>query len=214
MNYSEFSFWFILIAFAVPYFGVRAIAKSLNLWRDSFDAIGLMVWSLMLFLNTDRTSFAVFAFDVVFNYLMVAWILRLQGSQARLVAAIVIIFDIAILAYFKYLVFFVEGVVGLLINIPDNWRSLSPIPIRDRIPPGVSFYTFQMIGFVVDSLTARKKSRLVLSITLTSFLSFRKSSPALSNAASTFCRKWKSSGLNFRLKTLKKAANGYRLDYL
>jgi D-alanyl-lipoteichoic acid acyltransferase DltB (MBOAT superfamily) len=171
LNYSEFSFWFILIAFAVPYFGVRAIAKSLNLWRDSFDAIGLMVWSLMLFLNTDRTSFAVFAFDVVFNYLMVAWILRLQGTQARLVAAIVIIFDIAILAYFKYLVFFVEGVVGLLINIPDNWRSLSPIPIRDRIPPGVSFYTFQMVGFVVDSLTARKKKPISF-IDYVNFVSF------------------------------------------
>jgi alginate O-acetyltransferase complex protein AlgI len=171
LNYSEFSFWFILIAFAVPFFGVRAFAKSLNLWRDSFDAIGLMVWSLMLFLNTDRTSFAVFAFDVVFNYLMVAWILRLQGSQARLVAAIVIIFDIAILAYFKYLVFFVEGVVGLFINLPDNWRSLSSIPIRDRIPPGVSFYTFQMVGFVVDSLTSRKKKPLAF-IDYVNFVSF------------------------------------------
>ena len=139
MNYSEFSFWLILIAFAVPYFGVRYLAKSLNLWRDSFDAIGLMVWSLLLFLNTDRTSFAVFAFDVIFNYLMVALMLRYQGWQARLIAATVIVFDIAILAYFKYLVFFVEDVVGLFVNIPLNWQETFPIPVKNRIPPGVSF---------------------------------------------------------------------------
>lgn len=171
MNYSEFSFWLILIAFAVPYFGVRYLAKSLNLWRDSFDAIGLMVWSLLLFLNTDRTSFAVFAFDVVFNYFMVALMLRYQGWQARLIAAAVIVFDIAILAYFKYLVFFVEDVVGLFVNIPVNWQQNFPIPVKNRIPPGVSFYTFQMIAFVVDSFTARKKKAIAF-IDYVNFVSF------------------------------------------
>ena len=76
-----------------------------------------------------------------------------------------IIFDVAVLAYFKYLVFFVDDVIGLIINIPDNWqqgfciglanRNISLVP--QRIPPGVSFYTFQMVAFVVDSLKARKK---------------------------------------------------------
>lgn len=143
--------------FAVPYFGVRYLAKSLNLWRDSFDSIGLLVLSLMLFLNTDRTSFTVFVFDVVFNYLMVALMQRSQGGQARLIAASAIIINIAILAYFKYLVFFVENVVGLVANLPENWQKTSPLPVANRIPPGVSFYTFQMVAFMVDSFRARKK---------------------------------------------------------
>jgi alginate O-acetyltransferase complex protein AlgI len=157
LNYSDFSFWLILIGFAIPFFGIRALAKSLNLWQDIFDSIGLAVWSCMLFVNTDRTSFVVFAFEVIFNYIMVAMMLRYQGAQAKLIATIVIVFDIAILAYFKYLIFFVEDVVGLVVNIPNNWQNTFPIPVPDRIPPGVSFYTFQMVAFVVDSLTARKK---------------------------------------------------------
>jgi alginate O-acetyltransferase complex protein AlgI len=171
LNYSEFSFWLILIGFAIPYFGIRAFAKSLNLWRDSFDSIGLAVWSLMLFLNTDKISFAVFVFDVVFNYIMVALMLRFQGTQAKLIATIVIVFDIAILAYFKYLVFFVEDVIGLVATIPQNWQSTFPIPVSTRIPPGVSFYTFQMIAFVVDSLTARKKKPIGF-IDYVNFVSF------------------------------------------
>jgi D-alanyl-lipoteichoic acid acyltransferase DltB (MBOAT superfamily) len=171
LNYSDFSFWFILISFAVPFFGVRYWAKSLNLWRDSFDSIGLMFWSLMLFLNTDKISFAVFVFDVVFNYIMVALMLRFQGWQARLTAAIVIIFDLAILAYFKYLIFFVEDVVRLVANIPENWQQSFPIPVATRIPPGVSFYTFQMVAFVVDSLTAKKKKPIAF-IDYVNFVSF------------------------------------------
>jgi alginate O-acetyltransferase complex protein AlgI len=171
LNYSDFTFWLILIGFAIPYFTLRYLAKSVNLWRDSFDAIGLAGWSLLLFLNTDITSFSVFAFDVVFNYVMVALMLRYQGTQAKLIAASVIIFDIAILAYFKYLTFFVEDVIGLLITIPSNWKSAFPLPIPSRIPPGVSFYTFQMVGFVVDSLTARKKKPIAF-IDYINFVSF------------------------------------------
>ncbi|OKH26185.1 membrane-bound O-acyltransferase family protein [Hydrococcus rivularis NIES-593] len=171
MNYSDFSFWVILIGFAIPYFGIRYLAKTLNLWRDSFDSIGLMVWSLMLFLNTDRISFAVFVFEVVFNYIMVALMLRYQSVQARLIAMTVIVFDIAILAYFKYLAFFVEDVAGLVATIPQNWQTTFPIPVPDRIPPGVSFYTFQMVAFVVDSLTARKKKPIGF-IDYVNFVSF------------------------------------------
>lgn len=130
-----------------------------------------MVWSLMLFLNTDKTSFAVFVFDVVFNYIMVALMLRYQGVQAKLIATIVIVFDLAILAYFKYLAFFVEDVVGLVATIPQNWQTTFPIPVPDRIPPGVSFYTFQMVAFVVDSLTARKKKPIGF-IDYVNFVSF------------------------------------------
>ncbi len=157
MNYSEFSFWWILLLFSIPFFTVRFIGQNLNLWRGVFDSFGLMALSLLLFLNANTTSFVVFMFEIVFNYLMVAWMLRLQGSQAKLVGTLVIIIDVLILAYFKYLTFFVEDVIGLFLNIPENWQQASILPIRNTIPPGVSFYTFQMVAFVVDSLNARKK---------------------------------------------------------
>jgi D-alanyl-lipoteichoic acid acyltransferase DltB (MBOAT superfamily) len=160
MNFSDFSFWWVLLLFAIPFFSVRYLAQSLNLWRDSFDAIGLACWSLILFVNASRASFIIFIVDVVFNYFMVIWMMRYQGAKAKAIATVLIVINIAILAYFKYLVFFVNDVLGLFITLPENWREVFFIPTKTRIPPGVSFYTFQMVGFVVDSLLDRKKKVL------------------------------------------------------
>ena len=158
MNYSDFSFWWVLLLFSIPFFTVRYIGKSLNFWQNIFDSIGLAALSMMLFLNASRSSFLVFSFEIIFNYLMVQFMLRRQGWQAKLIATLLIVIDVAILAYFKYLTFFVEDVIGLIAGgVASNWKETFPIPVFQQIPPGVSFYTFQMVAFVVDSLNARKK---------------------------------------------------------
>ncbi len=157
MNYSDFSFWWILFLFFIPFLTVRYLAKSFNCWHWMFDGLGLAFASLFLFYNASASSFVVFVGEIIFNYVMVQWMLRCPPPQAKIIAAITIIVNISILAYFKYYVFFVEDVIGLFINIPNNWQQVSPLPVTTRIPPGVSFYTFQMVSFVVDSLVARKK---------------------------------------------------------
>jgi D-alanyl-lipoteichoic acid acyltransferase DltB (MBOAT superfamily) len=157
LNYSDFSFWWVLILYSIPFFTVRYFGRKSGFWQDNFDGIGLAIMSLLLFSNTNKTSFVVFISEVILNYLMVAWMLRRQGWQAKMIATGIIIFDILVLAYFKYIVFFVEDFIGLLINIPDNWQNSLPFPAKNRIPPGISFYTFQMVSFVVDSFNTRKK---------------------------------------------------------
>lgn len=157
MNYSDFSFWWILFGFAIPFLTIRAIAKSANFWGKICDALGLAALSLILFYNASPASLAIFIFEVIFNYVMVFWLLQSSKLQAKFIATVVIVVDIAILAYFKYLTFFVEDVVGLIFPIADNWQADFPIPVSQRIPPGVSFYTFQMVAFVVDSFVAKKK---------------------------------------------------------
>jgi D-alanyl-lipoteichoic acid acyltransferase DltB (MBOAT superfamily) len=157
LNYSDFSFWWILLLFSIPFFTIRAIAKSANFWSKIGDGLGLASLSLILFYNASPASFVVFALEIVFNYVMVLWMLKSPKLQAKLIATSVIIVNVAILAYFKYLTFFVEDVVGLIVNIPQNWQQNFLIPVSKGIPPGVSFYTFQMVAFVVDSLVAKKK---------------------------------------------------------
>jgi D-alanyl-lipoteichoic acid acyltransferase DltB (MBOAT superfamily) len=157
LNYSEFSFWWVLILFSVPFFTVRYIAKSLNLWRGIFDTVGLLAMSLMLFFNANVSSFIIFGVEVIFNYLMVQLMLRTEGWKAKLIAGITITINIAVLAYFKYLTFFVTKVAGLVVDVPPDWEQGFPIPVFHTIPPGVSFYTFEMVAFVIDSLNARKK---------------------------------------------------------
>lgn len=158
MNFSDFSFWWVLLLCGIPLLAVRAVAKSLNLWRDWFDGVGLLAISLTLFVNASRTSFIIFIFEIIFNYLMVSLMLRRQGWQAQAIAATVITIDVAILAYFKYLNFFVEDVIGLVFpGVATQWQANGEIPGMGAIPPGLSFYTFQMVAFVVDSFTSRRK---------------------------------------------------------
>jgi alginate O-acetyltransferase complex protein AlgI len=157
LNFSEFSFWWILLLFCVPFFTVRFIAQSFNLWRRVFDTVGIAALSMVLFFNASATSFVVFVFQILFNYWMVRWMITRPPQQSRLIATALIVFDVAVLAYFKYLAFFVEDFLGLAVAVPDNWRSQFPLPVLGGIPPGVSFYTFQMVAFVVDSFTARRK---------------------------------------------------------
>jgi alginate O-acetyltransferase complex protein AlgI len=171
LNFSEFSFWWVLLLTGVPFFAVRYLGKQFNWWGDRFDAIGIASLSLLLFVNASRTSFAVFIFEVLFNYFMVSLMLRREGKQARLIATAVILFDVAVLAYFKYLTFFIEDFIGLATPIPENWQAGFPLPVFQTIPPGVSFYTFQMVAFVVDSYTARRKKPLKL-LDYINFVSF------------------------------------------
>lgn len=171
LNYSDFSFWWILLLFSIPFFSLRAIAKSFNVWGKIFDALGLVALSLILFYNASPSSFVVFIFEVILNYIMVLWMLKSSKNQAKLIATIIIIIDIGILAYFKYLTFFVEDVIGLIFTLPQNWQASFPIPISKRIPPGVSFYTFQMVAFVVDSLVAKKKKPIAF-LDYINFVSF------------------------------------------
>lgn len=176
MNFSDFSFWWVLLLYSVLFFSAREVCKSLNLWRSSFDGIGLAAMSLILFVNASPTSFVIFLFEIVFNYLMVAWMLRQQGdnakAKARTIATVVIVVDVAILAYFKYLNFFVEDVIGLVLpGVATSWKAQGEIPGMGAIPPGLSFYTFQMVAFVVDSFTSRKK-RPIGALDYVNFVSF------------------------------------------
>ena len=171
MNFSEFSFWWVLLLASVPFFTVRYVCKRADYWNSRFDTVGLAALSLLLFLNASATSFGVFLFEILFNYFMVSLMLRREGKQARLIATAVIVFDVAVLAYFKYLTFFIEDFIGIATTVPPNWEAGFPLPVFNTIPPGVSFYTFQMVAFVVDSLTARRKKPIKL-LDYINFVSF------------------------------------------
>lgn len=165
MNYSDFSFWWVLILFSVPYFTVRYIAKSFNLWRGVFDSLGVLGLSLILFVNASPSSFIIFIAEVVFNYLMLQLIIRFQDGKAKIVAGILITINVFTLAYFKYLTFFVEHVLDLVVTVPNDWHQEFFLPVFRSIPPGVSFYTFEMVAFAVDTLNDKKKKPI-------SFLSY------------------------------------------
>ncbi len=158
MNFTEFSFWWLLVLLIVPFLVIRYVGERLQLWQESYDRIGLMILSLVLFFNASTSSFIIFVFEIIFNYAMVCIMLRRSGWEAKAIAVVAIVIDVGILAYFKYLHFFLTDVLGVAVRgIGGSFSGDVAIPGVRAIPPGLSFYTFEMVSFIVDSFASKRK---------------------------------------------------------
>ncbi len=88
--------------------------------------------------------------EPVYVFLMIAmalinWAFGLligRGRQAKLLTALAVIFDLGCLGVFKYAGFVTE-------NLNALFSSQLPVP-QIALPIGISFYTFQILSYVVD----------------------------------------------------------------
>ncbi len=85
---------------------------------------------------------------------------RAEGWKPKAILTAIVVWNISVLAYFKYIVFFIEGVIGLFVSLPADWQKSFFIPLPQRIPPGVSFFTFEMVAFAVDTYMMKRKKEV------------------------------------------------------
>ena len=64
-------------------------------------------------------------------------------SHAKLILVAAVIFNLSILAFFKYYDFFAVGISGI-------FPTLNLRPLGLSLPVGISFYTFQALSYVID----------------------------------------------------------------
>lgn len=81
---------------------------------------------------------------VVLLSVVVNWALGrcITGKHGKICTILALVYDVSLLAVFKYLAFFVNS-LGLLIN-----RDFQGLQIA--LPIGISFFTFQMISYILD----------------------------------------------------------------
>ncbi len=134
-NSIEFVFFFV-IAFTVYFLPIMKTATRQNtlLLAASYVFYGMWDWKFLgLILFTTATTF-------ISGKL-------LMRNKSRLVAGINIVINIGILALFKYFNFFGENLSRLLSL--TGWK-VDWILIDIILPVGISFYTFQAIGYTID----------------------------------------------------------------
>jgi alginate O-acetyltransferase complex protein AlgI len=75
------------------------------------------------------------------------WRLSPESGRPRFFLILSIVFCLTILGFFKYFGFFVDSAKSLLrlTGLNANWTTLQII-----LPVGISFYTFQSLGYVID----------------------------------------------------------------
>ena len=147
MNFAEVRFWEILLG------SLGAILLARGMWVDAlrkdselFDKVSLATLGLLLLLAVSWVTFTIYCSVMLTTWVGLKWILRFEGQPRRRYMLVLIPLQLAPLLYYKYADFVCNRVCGLGF---DTLRDLI-------IPVGISFYSFQKVAFVVDTLGFRQ----------------------------------------------------------
>lgn len=112
--------------------------SSPMMWRN----ISLVIFSLLFYSWGEPVYILLMLLSVILNYVSGLVMASRKSRGARKSWLVIgVALDIAILASFKYLGFFAEGLnqLGIAVNVP-----------KIALPIGISFYIFQSISYLVD----------------------------------------------------------------
>jgi len=147
MNFAESRFWGLLAAGMVVIVLFRwVLGRWLGTRRDDFDKLALFSLGLFLLLCVSWVTFIIFLVVAIFSYVGLKWILQQDPQSWHRYLFILIPLQLTPLFYYKYANFAVNEVLGF--NLPTLHHLV--------IPVGISFYTFQKVAFVVDTLAFKQ----------------------------------------------------------
>lgn len=146
MNFAELRFWGLLICGLLAVLSLRSVvACGFGRYLPTFDKLGLLSLGLFLLVSMSWVTFLIFLAVAVTTYVGLGWIVRHHTRHASKYLLLLIPLQLTPLIYFKYADFVGNRILGLDFDV---FRDLV-------IPVGISFYTFQKVAFVVDSLVLK-----------------------------------------------------------
>ncbi len=101
----------------------------------------LAVFSLLFYAYGEPVYIIIMLSSVMFNYSLALLMTKCKPKTQSAIYAICIFVDLAVLAFFKY----VPWLVSLV-----NSEMGAALGSRVTIPVGISFYTFQILSYIVD----------------------------------------------------------------
>ncbi len=143
MNFAELRFWEYLAVGLGLIAGIHfLVARFFPAQAVFFDKLGLVGLGLSLLLCVSWVTFAIFLVVAVGTYVGLAGILKHHRRQARRYLLVLIPLQLLPLFCTKYADFVGNTVLGL------HAGFLAGV----AIPVGISFYSFQKVAFVLDTL--------------------------------------------------------------
>lgn len=141
MLFNSFDFLIFFPIVCILYFLIPYKYRNLLLLISSyfFYMNWKPIYALLILISTITTYFCGIGLSQENN--------RLQKNKAKLILAVCIVINLGILFFYKYFNFFNECVFDLLSILHIRWY----VPNLDiLLPVGISFYTFQAIGYIID----------------------------------------------------------------
>ncbi len=124
---------FVALYWASPSQKIRQVALLLS----SVIFYGWYYWPALILLGI----------SMVVNYGFSRWIESSSAEKRGRVLAVAVVTNLCSLGWFKYSKFIADNVVALLSNFGISLESPA---MSAWLPLGISFYTFQIIGYLVD----------------------------------------------------------------
>lgn len=154
MVFSSLIFLFCFLPlFLICYFGVK---------RRKLRNIVLLVFSLLFYGYGEPIYVLLMILSIVVNYYLA--LLMDKSSNKKLVLIIDIVFNLGLLFFFKYSNFFIDNINNIF-NFNVRFLNIS-------LPIGISFYTFQILTYVIDVYRGKvgvQKSLINLGCYISSF---------------------------------------------
>lgn len=138
MVFSSIIFLFMFLPlFLICYF----IPKKIKIKN-----IVLLIFSLFFYAWGEPYYFFLMLFMIIVNYFLV---IRMDEKKSKGLLVFLVIFNLLSLFSFKYLNFFIDNINDLFnLNISN---------IKLSLPIGISFYTFQILSYVIDVYRSKVK---------------------------------------------------------
>lgn len=161
MIFSSYGFLFLFLPVTAAGYGILNKCGYYYLSK-----IWLVLASMFFYAQGSPDFFPFFMGSVFANYVAGCTLCRLQSEEQRmqkkLLLLISVLGNVALLGYYKYYDFFVENI---------NALTGADLALKHIVLPiGISFFTFQLIAFLVDSYRGETKEYQVLDYLL--FITF------------------------------------------
>ncbi len=155
-NSIEFLFIFLPIVFIVFFLLFKfKLTKFSNLW--------LLAASLYFYAYYKIEYLPIIISSIVFNYTMGYFIHKDYSAKTKkAILVFAVVGNLALLCHYKYFNFLIETFNSLSLTHFDTMKLLLPL--------GISFFTFQQIGYITDSYKGEAKHTNIIDYAL--FVSF------------------------------------------
>ena len=131
--------------FVIFFFGLIVSLYVFKNAKETYKKIILIAASYFFYGYWDWRLLWIIALITLFNFFIGGRVYIAHDFRRKIWLLFSIIFNIAVLAYFKYYNFFIDSITDLL-----HINFLSDVKINTIIPIGISFYIFQTITYCVD----------------------------------------------------------------
>ncbi|MBO5870760.1 MAG: MBOAT family protein [Clostridia bacterium] len=103
----------------------------------------LIIFSMIFYASGEPLKIFMFIFSIAINYYLGLWMDKARGTKiCKFALWLALIYNIGMLGVFKYTDFMINNINGIF--------STSIPLLKIALPLGISFYTFQILSYIID----------------------------------------------------------------